>query len=153
MSALSNPRQERFAQELAQGKTFTESYRLAGYKESRQHAARLATNGDIKARVDELSDKSANKAIWSKAEALSRLLRYADKAEGMEGPAAVQAARASIMDAAKLSGWIIDKAEKGAPGEFADLDADARQSVGDAIRRELAGRVGGAGAGATAKPH
>jgi phage terminase small subunit len=51
MPILTNPRHERFAQELAKGKTATEAYRLAGYKHDDGHASRLAGNGRVSARV------------------------------------------------------------------------------------------------------
>ena len=41
MPTLRNPRHERFAQELATGKTADAAYVLAGYKENRSNAARL----------------------------------------------------------------------------------------------------------------
>ena len=47
MPLLDNPKHEIFAQELAKGATQEEAYETAGYKPSRQHASRLATNGNI----------------------------------------------------------------------------------------------------------
>ena len=46
-NALKNPKHERFAQELAKGKSATEAYRLAGYKPDDGHASRLAGNGRV----------------------------------------------------------------------------------------------------------
>ena len=43
MSELKNPRHETFCQQYATGKSCDESYRLAGYRPDRHHAARLAT--------------------------------------------------------------------------------------------------------------
>lgn len=56
---LPNARQERFAQSLAAGMTATDAYIDAGYKPSRAHASRLATNGSIVARVAELQAQVA----------------------------------------------------------------------------------------------
>jgi len=61
MPVLKNARHEKFAQALASGKTADASYKLAGYKPSRQHAARLASKGDIRARVAELQSKQVQK--------------------------------------------------------------------------------------------
>ena len=41
MPTLRNPRHERFAEELATGKTADAAYVLAGYQENRSNAARL----------------------------------------------------------------------------------------------------------------
>jgi len=54
MTALTNPRHERFAQELAKGKTASEAYVTAGYKESRANASTLRQNQNILDRVSEL---------------------------------------------------------------------------------------------------
>ena len=59
MEILQNARHERFAQNKAKGMSATEAYEKAGYKPSRQHAARLATKGDIVARVAELQGSTA----------------------------------------------------------------------------------------------
>lgn len=57
MPALKNQRQELFAQELARGKSPTESYTLAGYQSCRQNAHRLSSNDDVKKRVAELQSQ------------------------------------------------------------------------------------------------
>ena len=54
MPTLRNSRHERFAQELATGKTGDAAYVLAGYKENRSNAARLGADRDIQARVAEI---------------------------------------------------------------------------------------------------
>jgi phage terminase small subunit len=54
MSALKNARHERFAQELAKGKTASEAYVLAGYKPSRPHASHLQHQSNIGQRVAEI---------------------------------------------------------------------------------------------------
>jgi phage terminase small subunit len=51
---LTNPRHERFAQSLAAGKSASESYVDAGFKESRHNAATLARKQHILDRVAEL---------------------------------------------------------------------------------------------------
>jgi phage terminase small subunit len=54
MPRLANPRYERFAQELAIGKSATESYVTAGFKNNRHNAAALARTQHILARVAEI---------------------------------------------------------------------------------------------------
>lgn len=51
---LFNPRQERFAQELANGHSAASAYELAGFKPNRHNAARLARADHIRARVTEI---------------------------------------------------------------------------------------------------
>jgi phage terminase small subunit len=54
MTALSNPKHEIFAQELAKGKTAEDAHRIAGYKASRSGASQLKQNLNISNRVSEL---------------------------------------------------------------------------------------------------
>lgn len=54
MAGLSNPRHERFAQELANGKTAEEAHRIAGFKPNRGNAATLKQNQSILYRVAEI---------------------------------------------------------------------------------------------------
>ena len=61
MAALKNARHERFAQELAKGKTADEAYKVAGYKPQASNASRLMRNDKIRARVDEILGKAAQK--------------------------------------------------------------------------------------------
>ncbi len=49
-----NARQELFVQGLLVGKSADQAYADAGYKPSRPHASRLATNGNVLARLAEL---------------------------------------------------------------------------------------------------
>jgi phage terminase small subunit len=58
---LLNPKHERFAQELAQGKTADEAYRLAGYKENRGNASTLKANQIILDRVAQLLERGASR--------------------------------------------------------------------------------------------
>ena len=62
MPTLRNPRHERFAQELATGKTADAAYGLAGYRENRSNAARLSANQDIQKRVAEIQSLGAELA-------------------------------------------------------------------------------------------
>lgn len=60
MGVLSNPKHERFAQELAKGRSATEAYVLAGYKDNDGNASKLAAK--VQDRVKELTGKAAEKA-------------------------------------------------------------------------------------------
>jgi phage terminase small subunit len=113
MAALENARHERFAQELAKGKTQEQAYIDAGYSPdaARVNASRLMTNDNISGRVDELKQEIAKVAVLDVAAVVTRLVRYADKGEQLAEAAGLSVARASMMDAAKLLGFVVDKSE------------------------------------------
>lgn len=73
MAVLKNPKHERFAQELAKGKTATEAYVLAGYKPNQPNAARLISIDMVKARVAEILGRAAEKAEITVERVLSEL--------------------------------------------------------------------------------
>jgi phage terminase small subunit len=130
MSALKNARHERFAQELAKGKSQTDAYQAAGYRPSRSAAARLAADVNICARVSEIAERVSIQTALTAADLTKRLMRIADVAEQTgitldeAGDATASSskhlgvARAAIMDAAKLNGLIIDKAESTEAGSL-----------------------------------
>lgn len=114
MPVLENARHELFAQGLAVGKSQMQAYIDAGYSanDARAKASRLlATNGNISARKIELQQGSAKEAQITIERLTQGLLRIADKAEAIEDASGYQAARAAIMDAAKLNGLIVDKTD------------------------------------------
>lgn len=115
MPALKNTRHERFAQELAKGKSQAEAYRLAGYDGTapamEASASRLVRNVKVSARLAELQNKAAERTEITVAAITERLLAIATKAEKSGDASMLQAARASLMDAAKLNGLVVDKAE------------------------------------------
>lgn len=60
---LDNARHERFAQGVAAGKSATGAYEDAGYEPDTGHASRLAGNGSVAERVEELLDRAALMAV------------------------------------------------------------------------------------------
>lgn len=62
MPPLHNARHERFAQELAKGKSADDAYRVAGYKPDRGNASRLTANDSILERVAEIQRRGAERA-------------------------------------------------------------------------------------------
>lgn len=111
MGALSNPRHERFAQALAKGKTQLQAYVEAGYKPDDGAAARLSGNVRVRTRLTELQQRAAVRAEITVASITERLLAIAARAEEKEDAPMLSVARASYMDAAKLNGLVVDKAE------------------------------------------
>lgn len=113
MPALKNARHERFAQELAKGETADAAYAAAGFKANRGNAVRLKANESVLARAAELKEKAAEKTGLTIEGLTDRLLKIAEKGEKKEDAPMLQLARASIMDAAKLNGMIIDRSKLG----------------------------------------
>jgi phage terminase small subunit len=109
MPALKNARHERYAQELAKGLSQADAYVQAGYRPSRSAAARLAADVNICERVAEIQGRAAVRAEITVADITDRLLKIADVAEISKEAAMLNVARASLMDAAKLNGLVIDK--------------------------------------------
>jgi hypothetical protein len=109
MGPLRNVKHERFAQELAEGKSMSEAYEKAGYKPNRSHASRLVAKGNIKGRVAELQDAAAAETqitIESLIEEAADIQERATKAGQFS------AAIAALTAKAKLSGKWVDRAEQ-----------------------------------------
>jgi phage terminase small subunit len=118
MPALSNQKQERFAQLIAQGRTATEAYVEAGYVANDGNAARMKGNDRVSARVSEIQTAAARRAEIT-VEGLTReLLDILVKAKAEDSAGHLNAARQSVMDIAKLNGLVIDKAESTAAGSL-----------------------------------
>jgi phage terminase small subunit len=62
MPILSNPRHEKFAQVLAEGKPATEAYQIAGYAPNYGNCIRLKGNERVGSRVAELQAAGAERA-------------------------------------------------------------------------------------------
>lgn len=126
MPALQNAKHELFAQALAKGKSQVEAYEAAGYqargKSAHESASRLSSTVKVRDRLAELQGRAAARAEITLAGITSDLQRLAVKAEAMEGPGAIQAARQCTMDIAKLHGLIVDHKRltgaNGGPIEF-----------------------------------
>jgi len=70
VTALSNPKHERFAQELAKGKSAEESYALAGFSPNRGNASVLKHKQNILDRVSEILDERESIHAQATAEAI-----------------------------------------------------------------------------------
>lgn len=109
MPVLGNPKHERFAQLLAKGLTADEAYEQAGYKPDRGNASRLTANHNVQTRVAEIQERAAIRAEITVASITERLLAIAEKAESKDEAPMLSVARASLMDAAKLNGLVVDR--------------------------------------------
>jgi phage terminase small subunit len=118
MPTLQNPRHERFAEELATGKSADAAYVLAGYRENRSNAARLSANRHILKRVAEIQSLGAELAAISIETLIAEAEAARSKAMGEKGGA--NAAVAAITAKAKLAGlWREKVAQTDPSGENA----------------------------------
>lgn len=101
MAGLKNPRHERFAQELAKGKSQAEAYEAAGYSPSWSAAARIAADVNICERVATLQNWAAKRTDITVASITDRLLKIAEKGRKSGDAPMLPVARASLKDAAK----------------------------------------------------
>ena len=115
---LRNPRHEKFAQELATGKTADAAYVLACYKENRSNAARLNASQDIQKRVAEIQSLGAERAAITVETLIAQAEAARSKAMGEKGGAA--AAVSAVTAKAKLAGlWREKVAQTDPSGENA----------------------------------
>lgn len=108
MPALKNARHERFAQELAKGKSKAGAYKAAGFEGDRTAACRLSTRVNIQRRVAELKAKAAEKVIVTVADIAQQLDEDREFARELESPAAAVSA---TMGKAKVLGLLEDKSK------------------------------------------
>lgn len=122
MGALSNPRHERFAQELAKGKSQIEAYEVAGYRPNPSAASRLSDDVNICERVAEIQERGAMRTEVTIASLTADLLELKDAGKSLGEAPGFQVARAAIMDIAKLNGLIVDKSQS-------DVSADVKTEL------------------------
>ena len=146
MPGLKNVRHERFAQEVAQGKSAGEAYRLAGYCAANHSAEtagpRLLKNVQIQQRIVQLQQKVARKAEIT----LESLLREAAEIQSAATSAKqYSAANSALKLKAELSGHYVQRKEDVTPRRSAsEIDARLREllAAGDqAGTAAIAGRA------------
>lgn len=125
MPPLPNPRWERFAQELATGRTADEAYQSAGYRADRKNAHRLTTKDGIRERVTELKRRAALRAEVTTALLLDEAERARLLAMKLGQPSAAVVA---IKEKGILSGLRIEKLERKTvtvPRRLSDAELEA----------------------------
>lgn len=124
MPILENQRHELFAQGLAQGMSADRAYSEAGYKPDRPHASRLATNGNIRQRVEELQSHYVKTVFLNREWVIEQLIDNAKlaKADKDYGPA-----NKAIELLGRELGMFIERAEVGTPGEFDGLNVEDKR--------------------------
>ncbi len=108
MPVLSNPRHERFAQELAKGKSATDAYAAAGYTPNRGNACTLANEQSISKRVAELQSAASGRVEVTIASLLAEAEEARKLAMEIGQPSA---AIAAVKEKGVLSGHRVEKRE------------------------------------------
>jgi len=90
---------------------YRRSYNAGGMKPEtvNRNAKALMDNSKIAARIADLSEKIEAKALVTIERLTNDLLRIAQKGEDLAEAPGLSVARASLMDAAKLNGLVVDK--------------------------------------------
>lgn len=125
MAILENERHELMAQHLAQGKTASESYVLAGFRPSRSNAARLSANEHIGQRVSEIQAAGAKSAEVSVQSLIAELETARAQAQTL---GQLSAAVRATAEKAKISGLLVQKIEISEP------DFDDQTSTEDILQ-------------------
>lgn len=107
-SPLKNERHERMAQELAKGTPQFEAYQAAGFKGTKQVASEVAAREDVRARVNELLELAAKRAVVTVADIARQLDEDRDFAREKMAPAAAVSA---TLGKAKVLGLIVERQE------------------------------------------
>jgi hypothetical protein len=74
MPALSNPRHERFAQERFKGLTCFAAYKAAGYGGGPNQASKISRRPEVRARITELSQTSADSLMYDRQYVVRKLV-------------------------------------------------------------------------------
>ena len=119
MPILTNPRHEKFAQLLAQGRTEYEAYELCHYKPHRGNPCKLARK--VADRVEEITREAARRTVINKEYLIEKSEEL--RAWGMEIDQ-LAAAGTAIRELGVLTGHRVERAEIGGPGEFDHLTDD-----------------------------
>ena len=112
MPSLSNPRHERFAQELATGQSAARAYAVAGYRAggnaAEVGASRLIRKAQVKARLAELQERAAIRTEITIERLTEMLLEDREVARSL---GQMSAAISALEKIAKLHGLFRERAE------------------------------------------
>lgn len=90
------PKQEKFAQNVAKGMTFSDAYRKS-YDASKmvdetihKRASELAQKGEIAGRIDKLKEQLSAKQLWSREDSIKKLIEVMSDARPNDVIAAIK---------------------------------------------------------------
>lgn len=139
MPPLDNPRHERFAQELAKGKSASEAYVEAGYKENQARSAAsrlLSTNVSIGQRVAQIQARASDRVEVTLSSLMAELEEARELAISLDQPSAAVSA---IKEKAILAGIRVEKSERKNVNDARELtDNELEAAIADAAAREAA---------------
>src|SRR6516162_1598033 len=141
MPVLANQRHEKFAQLLAEGRSASEAYVLAGYRANRHNAARLKSFETIRARVLEIQGAGAKSAEITVASLLDELEHARQRADSL---GQLSASVRAISEKARLAGLVVERQEvkvvsdEYEPTSPAEVLAGVVEKVGERAARALA---------------
>ena len=140
MPILSNPRHERFAHELAKGKSQAEAYEAAGFKRDDANALRLTRNDKIASRVAELLAHAAKRAEVTAESLIAEAEEIREKALAAGQYAAAVAA---VKEKGVLSGVRVEKSERKSVRDVRSLpDSELDALIADLVAREESAKRG-----------
>lgn len=132
---IKNQRRERFARELAAGKTAKDAYVAAGYSANDSNAAQLSKHPEIQQRLTEINSMATEHAVISKAWILNSLQEVAQRCMGDKWNA--MGANKALELLGKEAGMFIERQEVGQPGTFAEMTDDQKRERAMALSKEL----------------
>ena len=143
MPVLENPRHEKFAVFIAEGKSATDAYVAAGYKDSpsKRFGAHslLQRHPEIKDRATQILAENAARAAAAQQITKKKLIEWHNEIrEQGKKSGQLSPAETAIKEISVLTGHRVERAEIGGPGEF-----DAMQD--DELERVLMERLGALG--------
>ncbi len=136
MPVLKNPRHEKFAQALFEGKSAHEGYADAGYKPNDGNCIRLKGNERVQARLAELQRAAAKTAKVTVESLLAELEETRQKATNLDQ---LSAAVRAIEVKARVSGLLVQKQQLEISGQI-DSDAMTVPEVVNAVLHECLDR-------------
>ena len=132
MPVLDNIKWERFAKEVARGKTQRAAYKACGYiaKDADSAASDLANNPKVKARIKELTARVTDKAIERAAVTKEWVLReLLDNAELAKADGSWAARNRSLELVGKEIGMFGDQPPPAAPTRLEDLPTSILEQI------------------------
>ena len=127
MTVLSNPRHERFAQELSRGRPASEAYVRAGYVKNDGNAIRLKGNEQVEQRVSEILTAAASRTEITVARVLDELAKigFANMHDFIrtteDGVAYTDLSQLTRDEAAAISEIIVDEYKEGRGEDARDV--------------------------------
>jgi phage terminase small subunit len=136
MPILDKPKHEKLAQELALGTNQTDAYERAGYARDDSHASRLAGDGRIRARVEELQADAAklvaDRIALSRADMIAMLM--SDREEARANKQMATALRATELLGRELHGMFTERREVVTKDDVRQLtDAELHEQMAQAV--------------------